>query len=117
MIDFALHPVTRDLILSIRPIEGAERVAQAIGIRLRTWLGEWFLDISHGVPYLENVLVKNPNLAIVESVLRAQILDVEGVRSISAFSLQLDPKMRVLNVQFEAQSDEGLARGRFNINV
>lgn len=108
MIDFRLDPLTRDLIIPIRPVEGAERIQQAVGIHLRTWLGEWFLDTSFGVPYLENILGKNRRPEITEAVLRSQILKVNGVKSIKSFTLQTDPHTRKSFIAFSADTKEGL---------
>jgi hypothetical protein len=113
MTDFALDPLTRDLILPLRPVTGAGLVAQRIGIRLRCWLGEWFLDVRHGVPYLGGVLGKQPRLEMVEATLRAQILGVAGVRSIVSFSLSVDSRTRVARVAFVADTAEGSAEGDF----
>ncbi len=110
MIDLALDPVTRDLILPPRPLDGAARAAQAVGIRLRAWLGDWFLDKNHGVPYLEEILGKKNRLEIVEAILRAQILDVRSIRAISSFSISLDPVTRKATVIYEASSEEGLIK-------
>lgn len=115
MIDFALDTRTRDLVFPIKPLDGAARVAQAVGIRLRTWLGEWFLDTTHGVPYLERVLGKVSRPEIVEAVLRSQILGVAGVKTIVSFSLQIDPNTRVARADFTVESAEGLASGSINI--
>ena len=64
--DIAVDVNISDIVLTddgdIMLIDNAERVAQQIVISLRFWLGEWFLDTSLGVPYLEYVLVKNPNI-------------------------------------------------------
>lgn len=117
MIDFALHPLTRDLILPPKLLDGAARVAQAVGIRLRTWLGEWFLDTSHGVPYLEDVLGKTKSPELAEAILREQILSVAGVRSIINFSLTIDPQTRLATIRFEADSAEGLVRGSVAVRV
>lgn len=117
MIDLAFDPLKRDLILPPQPLNGAERVAQAITIHLRTWLGEWFLDATHGVPYMESILGKVRNPALIESILRNEILSVAGVRSIDSFTLNIDNRTRICNVQFVAMSDEGLAAGKLNINV
>ena len=114
MSDFALDPVTRGLVVkkgSFLAISGPEKVAQAIGIRLRCWLGEWFLDVTHGVPYLEQVLGKAPRPEMVEAVLRAQILDVAGVLGIEAFTLLIDPRTRIAKVDFVVRTAAGPARG------
>jgi hypothetical protein len=118
MIDFRLDPSTRDMVFgasargaTFLPLDGAERVAQAIGIRLRTWLGEWFLDATHGVPYVDEVLGKGRRPEMVEAVLRAQILSVAGVRGIQSFSLSLNAQARTVRVDFAAVSAEGLVSG------
>ena len=59
--DLALDAKTHDIVVTADSdvffIDNAERVAQQIKIQLLTMLGEWFLDITHGVPYLEYILV------------------------------------------------------------
>lgn len=115
MIDLALDAITRDLILPPRALDGPARVAQSVGIRLRCWLGEWFLDTGHGVPYLESVLGKAPRPEIVEAILRAQILDVAGVRSISSFNMTIDPRTRIVRVDFTAETAEGPTTGALAI--
>lgn len=117
MIDFKINRRTKDLVIPPEPIEGADRVAQSIEIRLRTFLGDWFLDTTHGVPYFEDILKKVANLALIESILRAQILDVRGVRAIASFEMQIDPRLRICTVNYSAESNEGLVRGSLNINV
>lgn len=115
MTDLALDPVTRDLILPIRPVTGAERVAQSVGIRLRAWLGEWFLDLNHGVPYIQQIMGKGVRPEIVEAILRAQILDVRGVKSIKTFNIEINNQTRSAAVRFEVVSAEGLAAGSLTI--
>jgi len=119
MTDLALDPRTRDLAfsrlsngkLALRPIRGADEVGQRIGIHLRTWIGEWFLDSTHGVPYLESVLGHNRRKVLVEAVLRSHILSVDGVDGINSFTLDLDRANRTLAVTWEAHTAQGLARG------
>lgn len=115
MIDFKLDPISRDMVFPSGPngaslsfLDGAERVTQSVAIRLRTWLGEWFLDAEHGVPYVDDILGKGRRPELIEAILRAQILSVAGVRSIESFELSTDPHTRKLTVTFSATSDEGL---------
>lgn len=116
MSDLALNPQTWDLALPPRVISGPEQVAQAVGIHLRTFLGEWFLDLDHGVPYLTDVLGKR-RPEMVEAVLRSHILSVDGVLSINAFSLRIDPRTRVARVEFEAETPAGTATATLNVSV
>jgi hypothetical protein len=115
MIDFKMDPVSRDMVFgpgaAVVPLDGAERVAQAVGIRLRAWLGEWFLDQARGVPYVDSVFGKGGRPEMIEATLRAQILGVAGVRSIETFEMQIDAQTRKLRVDFSVVSEEGLASG------
>ena len=72
MYDIAMGINTNDIVLdadnSLFMIDNAERVAQQIVITLRFWYGEWFLDTSDGTPYLEYILVKNPNMSHIRQI-------------------------------------------------
>ncbi|USE78978.1 hypothetical protein NDR89_20290 [Cupriavidus gilardii] len=94
-------------------IDGAERIAQQIKVTLLTFLGEWFLDITVGVPYLEQVLVKAPDRAALEAIFRSRIAAVPGVRLVRRIDLQIDHQGRALAVDFEVDSDEGLIARRY----
>jgi hypothetical protein len=115
-VDLQLDTLTQDLVLipdermrvDARPITGAERISQALGIRLRCWMGEWFLDQTHGVPYVDSVLGKQ-NPTVVTAVFRSQILSVEGVQRINNLELSIDPQTRALTVVTQASSKEGLS--------
>jgi hypothetical protein len=113
--DLALSRVTHDLVwsgpvagkYSIWPINGADKVAQQIKINLLSFLGEWFLDNTYGVPYLEDILVKNPRMAVVETIFRYHIINIPHVIRVDALSLDWDRKTRLLGVQFTCETDLG----------
>lgn len=50
-----LHPDTRDLIFDaagiMQTVEGDNAAAQNVDVVLSTWLGEFFLDETHGTDY------------------------------------------------------------------
>lgn len=122
-IDFALD-ASRDLVfvpdekgrVDMKPITGAERIAQALGIRLRAWMGEWYLNLTYGVPYIESILGKQRQELIL-SVLRAQIITVPGIQQIETLTLDLSNPSRVLTVGVKAISAEGLVEVVLNINT
>ncbi|MDB5849784.1 MAG: hypothetical protein JWP29_3536 [Rhodoferax sp.] len=101
-----------DLIL----IDNAERVAQQIKITLLAWLGEWFLDLGFGTPYLRYILVKGANRAVIESVLRAQITAVPDVSKVTSMTLQVDDELRRLAVVFEAETAFGVVNNSVILN-
>lgn len=89
-------------------IDDAQRVAQQIKITLQFWKGEWFLDTDAGVPYLERILVKNPNASHIRQVIQQQIASVDGVKSASIDSVLIDNRQRSAVVVYSAVTDKGL---------
>ena len=114
-IDLALGLRSHDLIIEnydLRVIDGAEQVAQHCKIRLLALLGEWFLDNTIGVPWLEQILVKNPRGRVVAAALKAAIRGTPGVTRLTAFGFQdYDVGERSLAVRFEADSEFGQVIG------
>lgn len=88
-------------------IDGRDRIAQQIMITLGFWLGEWFLDETQGVPYLERILVKNPNMAHVRQIIQTQIESVPGVASASIDSVYMDRQQRTAQIIYTAQTTAG----------
>ena len=109
--DIAMNINTNDLVLQdgdIFVIDNAERVAQQIVIQLRFWYGEWFLDVQDGVPYLERVLLKNPNLNHIRQIFREAIEKVPDVTKVDYVELYYDEPNRSLSVSYSAQTNFGL---------
>lgn len=109
--DIAMDVSTGDIALKdndILLIDNAERVAQQVLITLREWRGEWFLKTADGVPYLEYILVKNPNMAHVRQVLTEAIESVEGVKKCTELDLQFNRVLRTLSVSYEIDTDYGI---------
>ena len=111
MFDIAMDINTNDIVLQngdILMIDNAERCAQQIQITLRFWLGEWFLNTTEGVPYLEYILVKQPNVAHIRQIITEQIQSVEGVKAVTDMELTFDQRERSLLVEYAADTDYGL---------
>ena len=114
--DLALDAKTHDIVVTADSdvffIDNAERVAQQIKIQLLTMLGEWFLDITHGVPYLEYILVKNPNFELIRQILKEQIQNVDDVEAVNSLELDYDSHQRRLGVTYAAETNYGLVTRR-----
>lgn len=113
--DLAMDMATGDLALrdgDVLLIDNAERVAQQILITLRFWLGEWFLDVQDGIPYLEYVLVKSPNLLHIRQVFTEAIEKIEGVQRVEEMKFAFDVKNRSLRVDYEVSTNYGLLTRR-----
>jgi len=109
--DIAMNINNNDLILQdgdLLLIDNAERCAQQILISLRFWYGEWFLNTTEGVPYLEYILIKNPNIAHVRQVLTEAIEQVDGVQSVDSMTIDFDRQGRRLAVDYAVTTNYGL---------
>lgn len=111
MVDISLHANDHDILIKdgdFLLIDNAERVAQQIKVKLLTFLGEWFLDNTWGVPYLEYILVKQPNQDLIKQILSEQISSVDDVKSLNALELDYQVKVRTLIINYEVSTEYGL---------
>jgi len=109
-LDLALaadHDLDLDLLGRTSFVDGADRIAQQVKVTLLFFLGEWFLDTTFGVPYLEKVLIKAPDRAGIEGILRARIGAVPGVERVRSLDLQVERQQRALRVAFDADTTAG----------
>lgn len=74
-----------------------ETVQQRLFIRLRTFLGEWFLNTAYGVPYFQDVLGKKTTKSAVDLIMQQQILAEVGVKEITYFNSTLINRQYSLN--------------------
>ena len=110
MKDIALDPATGDLLLEnfdLQWVEDRDQIAQNLAIRLRFILGEWFLDITAGVPYYDDFFIKAPNQIRIESVLKEEILDTTGIDQILSFTSNFNAQRRIYSVVFSVSTIHG----------
>jgi hypothetical protein len=87
---------------------GANPVLQDILQALRTFLNEWYLDNTIGVPWFQQILVKNPDQETIDGLIRATILDRPGVLQLTSYNSTLNLAARTLTVNFTAQTTSGV---------
>lgn len=92
-----------DLVL----VRGTQADTQEIGIRLRFFLGEWFLDILAGIPYLEQVLTKPPDLPRASNVLAQAIAESHGVVRVESVAPVFRGDSRSLSAEYTAVLESG----------
>lgn len=109
--DIALNTANNDLVIKNNDlilIDNAERIAQQVLTTLRFWLNEWFLDTRQGIPYLEYILVKNPNKNHIKQIFSEKIMNIEGVQEISSMNLDFSMIRRELSINYEINTKYGL---------
>jgi hypothetical protein len=68
-------------------------VAQVVETSLRLWLGEWYLNVNDGTPYLESV-VGTHSQAEADAAILARINQCDGVNGITNYQSTYDPVTR-----------------------
>jgi hypothetical protein len=88
--------------------DDARGVAQAVVSRLRLLAGEWFLDLAEGTPYVGGVFGKHTRESY-DPVIRARILETQGVTGIVSYASSFDGNTRKLSVAAEITTEYGPA--------
>lgn len=65
-------------------IDKKQRVSQQIRLAVNVWIEDWFLDETFGIDY--QAAFRNQQL--MENYVKAQILQVSGIKSIKSFTIQ-----------------------------
>ncbi|QIG74973.1 baseplate assembly protein W [Rhizobium phage RHph_I72] len=83
---------------SLSLVQDAEAVGQHVRTRLMAYEGEWFLDSAVGLPWVRDILGGLYDPILAEAVIKAEILDTDGVTDISSFSVSFSRQTRGLSV-------------------
>jgi hypothetical protein len=111
MYNLKLNPTTWDLEFSdegqLQLVDGAELVAQRLTYRLRTHVNEWLLDVTMGLDYRGNILIKAVDLGLVRAEILVLLQTCPGVQRVTQLDLDHDTAARHLDVTFAVLTDEG----------
>lgn len=105
--DLLLDVDEHDLDIEGGDLKLAVDVGQLIDIRLRFFRGDWFLNTAIGLPYFEQIFVKNPKLDQLAALYRDEIAQTPGVVRVLGVSVALDRTTRRLLVTWSAETTEG----------
>ena len=102
--------LTNDLLIEngdLSIVDGSDAIAQDLQQTLQVWLGEWFLDTTVGIPFRQQILVKNPVIDLVQADIINAALAVPGVAQITDISLDYDANNRSLTMGMVAIDTNG----------
>lgn len=111
MSDLKLDDVTGDLVIENGDLvltTGSDAVRQHLSQRLRTFFGEWFLNLDAGLPYFQEILVKDPNLNAIDGVIKSEIINTPGVLELLSFNIDFDSALGTLTLTFQVQVSNGV---------
>jgi hypothetical protein len=101
--DLALTADGRELVV----VRGAQLALQQIRTGAEIWQGQLSWDPDAGLPMLQSILVKNPDLRVLTQVFRSFLLDTGGVVSVDQLNLTVDKATRTLTVSFKVTCEDG----------
>lgn len=81
-------------------------IAQLLRIKLQTYLGEWFLNTTVGVPYYERIMRKGVRKQDIDVLFQTLIREEPEVLEITEFSSTLSSD-RVYSLTFRVRVAEG----------
>jgi len=79
-------------------INSPEAVGQAVLTRLNLFLGEWFIDITDGTPWLTEILGKRFSTTNPDAAIKQRILGTQGVTEITDYSSAYNGNARSITV-------------------
>lgn len=81
-------------------VNNSKAVAQSVLTRLRLWQGEWFLNVTVGTPWLQQILsaVQKNTKAIRDLAIQSRVLQTEGVTGIDNYFSSVDSEKRSMTV-------------------
>ena len=79
---------------NIAVVDRLESLRQRVVEQLNWMRGEWFLDLTGGVPYVERIFVRPIAPAVVSSIISDRIRSVPDVESVEDAQIAIDPKTR-----------------------
>lgn len=84
-----------------------DNIEQKLKSRLQTFLGEWYLETSIGLPFFTEILIKNPDIPNIDSLIKAEIIDTEGVLELVEYGSEFKPAERSFSVEFKVLTTVG----------
>lgn len=110
MSDLLIGGETNDLVVTMGDLSlctGSSAIAQDVLQQLQVFLGEWFLNTSLGLPWLQQILVKQPNIDVIDGLIQNAILAVDGIDQLITYNYTFDSPSRTLSITFQATTYNG----------
>lgn len=96
-----------DITLIDADIVLTESVCQKISIRLRWFLNEWKFNRSFGLPFYDEIFVKQYDIDDVKQILEEEILSVDEVCEVNSLEANVNIESRSLEVSCSVVITDG----------
>jgi hypothetical protein len=102
------NPVLHDLELDegqLVFVSGKEAIAQKCEERLKFFKGEWYQDQNEGLPYFSHILIKNPSLPAIKSIITKALNQIRGVQHVDEVEVTMDKASRELSIFYRVTTN------------
>lgn len=83
-----------------------DSLRQRLEIRIKTQKGSWFLNISYGIDWFNDVFSDTATESNVDALIQAEILKEEQVESIIGFESSVDVNNRIYTCNFKVKTTD-----------
>jgi len=104
--DIKLDTVTHDILIEdsdFQIVSKGSWLIQSVKIKMLFFLGEWFLDTTYGLDHYGLVLIKGPDLNLIDNMFKIALLEYEEIIEILEYSSSIS-KDRKLTVDFRVST-------------
>lgn len=92
-----------------------EVTGQRLLILLQSWLGEWFIDTTYGIPYSQRIIaIKQTSKAATDLILQQKVLSDYGVKEIISWNSTF--VNRKYSLVFQVRVIDGTISGPIVVN-
>jgi len=77
-------------------------VAQRIEFRLKSVMGDWYIDLLEGIPWFHEIIGEKGGEINAGKYIRKAIAETPGVNSVTKFETLYDNSTRVLSIEWTA---------------
>lgn len=86
---------------------GSDYVVQTIRTQLLMYQGEWWLDLTAGIPWFQTILAAPADIKTAEQIIKTSILGTPGVTELVEFDATFDNSTRDFKITFIVLTEYG----------
>tara|TARA_B100000029_G_scaffold324168_1_gene316592 strand:- start:122 stop:469 length:348 start_codon:yes stop_codon:yes gene_type:complete len=92
----------------VKMLSNIDEMVQKISNCLNSFKGDWFLDLSLGVPYFQEIYIKGISKEELIAIFMNYLSQIDGVIAINTIDVEHDPSTRTSTLSFTAKTKDGV---------
>ncbi len=92
---------------ALQLVEGDDEIVQGVEFNLLSFVGDWFLDLTYGIPYWGRVFARGINEADLYGIFTQAIQDSDGIEAVEDLNIEINSRARELRVTAQAYTETG----------